>query len=117
VGTLVQVKQHDYGQALIVDFNYRTATLNLATIIDYATPVVFIMTLQDATTPTINRAPAAVTDVDAVNKTVTVTYNWASGDTATVGTYRGEFEFTLTGGPATAPTGGYLIIRIADDLG
>lgn len=120
MGTLAQVKQHDYGLPLIVDLNYRETDLDIANIADavtLATDVVFIMTLEGATVPTINRAAASIYDIDSDAGTITVSYQWVSGDTDTAGRYRAEFEFDLTDGPETAPTGGYIIIDIVPDLG
>lgn len=117
MGLLAQVKQHDYGLPLIVDLSYRDAVLNLTTTIALDTPVVFIMTPDDSTTPTIDRAAATVTDLDVSQQVVTVRYDWTSPNLDTVGRYYGEFEFTLTNGPGTAPTHSYLIIDIEPDLG
>lgn len=118
MGLLAQVKQHDYGLPLIVDLSYRDADLDLTTTIALDTPVVFIMTPDDGTTtPIIDRVAAVVTDLDVSLQIVTVRYDWTAPDLDTAGTYRGEFEFTLTNGPGTAPTGGYIVIDVVPDLG
>lgn len=117
MGTLAQVKRGDTGLPLIVDLNYRDDTLDLTDQVTLSTGVVFIMTSVDGGTPTVNRSAASVTEVDAAAGIVTVTYTWVAGDTDTAGTYKGEFEFDLTGGPATGPTDGYVEIRIVEDLG
>ena len=121
MGTVAQFKQHDTGLPLIVIASYRASgrsdRLDLTDAVTVMTPVVFNMTPSDSSTPTIDRATAAVTAVDTAARTVTIQYDWASGDTATAGTYKGEFELGLTGGPATVPTGGYIAIEIVADLG
>ena len=44
-------------------------------------------------------------------------YDWASGDTDTSGTFRGEFEVLLSNGrPETYPNGDYIPIRIPNDI-
>jgi hypothetical protein len=117
VGTLARVKQGDYGTALVVDLHYRDSDADITDDVTLVTPVVFIMTAEGATVPTINRVAATVTAVSPATNTITVRYTWLSGNTATIGRYYGEFEFTLSGGPATAPTNGYITIDILDDLG
>jgi hypothetical protein len=117
VGTIARVKQGDYGSALVVDLYYRDDDYDITDHVTLATPTVFIMTPQGDSTPTLNREAGTVTAVDTDLKTVTVQYTWQDGDTATVGVYDAEFEFDLTGGPATAPTHNYLTVIIEDDLG
>lgn len=118
MGTIARVKQGDYGSSLVVDLYYRDDDYDITDHVTLATPTVFIMTPQGSDdTPPINRAAATVTAVDTDLKTVTVQYIWQDGDTATVGVYDAEFEFALTGGPATAPTHNYLTVIIEDDLG
>jgi hypothetical protein len=112
---LKRMKQNDRADPLIAELVYRNTELDLTDTITVATPAVFIMTPEGSSTPTINRATATV--ASATDSTVTVRYDWASGETATVGRYRGEFEFTLAGGAVTAPTNGYITIDILDDLG
>jgi hypothetical protein len=117
VGTLAHVKQGDYGTALVVNLRYRDNDSDITDAVELSTDVVFIMTPEGSATPTINREAATVTAVTPATNTVTVSYTWQSGDTATVGRYYGEFEFDLSGGPATAPTNGYVTIDILNDLG
>lgn len=58
-------------------------------------------------------AAATVVDED----TPTVKYVWQSGDTATVGWYRIEWEVTLPSGAiVTFPNNGYDWLQIVDDL-
>lgn len=46
-----------------------------------------------------------------------VTYTWSSSDTATVGSYEGEFQVTYSsGGVQTFPNSGYIDIEIVDDI-
>jgi hypothetical protein len=64
--------------------------------------------------PTISRQVADITD--AANGEVS--YAWLSGDTATAGIYRAEFEVTDTAGKVeTYPTEGYIDVEIVPDLG
>ena len=59
---------------------------------------------------------AACTIVSAVAGTVR--YTWTTGDTTTIGTFKGEFEITWTGGKiGTVPNEGYFTVEILDDLG
>lgn len=47
-----------------------------------------------------------------------VSYEWAVGDTDTVGTFKVEFEITWAdGGIETVPNEGYKEVTIGDDLG
>jgi hypothetical protein len=118
MGTIARVKQGDYGSALVVDLYYRDEDYDITDHVTLATPAVFIMSPQGSTdTPPINREAATVTAVDTDLKTVTVEYRWQNGDTDTVGVYDAEFEFDLSGGPATAPTHNYLTVVVQDDLG
>lgn len=56
------------------------------------------------------------TVTDAANGEVT--YTWAVGDTANIGTYKVEFEVTWTGGGVqTFPNGDYKELDIVADLG
>lgn len=46
-----------------------------------------------------------------------VQYVWAAADTATVGSYEGEFEVTFSGGAIqTFPNDRYIDIEIVDDI-
>jgi hypothetical protein len=47
----------------------------------------------------------------------TVRYTWVTGDTATIGTFKGEFEITWNDGKiGTVPNEGYFVVEILDDL-
>lgn len=47
-----------------------------------------------------------------------VRYDWGAGETATPGTYQGEFEFTNGDGKKlTFPNTGYISVVITDDVG
>jgi len=47
----------------------------------------------------------------------TVEYAWTASDTASIGTFRGEFEVTFpTGLIETYPNSGYISIQITDDI-
>jgi hypothetical protein len=117
VGTQAKVKQNDSGNSLTVDFDYPDSSYDLTDSVTIATPVVFIMTAEDAVIPTIDRASASVLAVDTATRIVTVEYVWQVGDTAAAGRYYAEFEFDLSGNPVTAPGGGYLTIDVIPDLG
>lgn len=111
--TTKRLKKNDLLPVLEAQIAYRDNTLALN--IPLGTPVVFTMTPVGSTTPKINRQTATV--VSSTAGVVTVRYAWQPGDTDTVGDYRGEFEFTLNSDePLTAPTNGYLTVRIQDDL-
>lgn len=115
---IARVKTGDYGTALVATLRYRDDDFDITDSITLATPVVFIMSPQGSTdTPPINRETATVTDVDTAAKSVTVEYRWQSGDTDTPGAYNAEWEFALSGGPATAPTHNHILVIIEDDLG
>lgn len=49
--------------------------------------------------------------------TGSVRYEWAAGDTAAAGQYRGEFEISIGGRVVTHPTTGFIPITIVADLG
>jgi hypothetical protein len=56
--------------------------------------VVFTMTRSGETTPVINRRAAVIAQADPG----VVRHDWITGDTATVGSYLGEFEVTFPNG-------------------
>lgn len=57
---------------------------------------------------------------DAVVSAVTtglVQYDWSAADTASVGTYHGEFEVTFSDGSIeTFPNNGFITIEVTDDI-
>lgn len=65
-------------------------------------------------------ATSATTDASATIADATkgkVTYSWSASDTATVGSYEGEFEVTFAGGGVqTFPNNRYIDIEITDDI-
>lgn len=74
--------------------------------------VVFKMRKSGSTTATVNSA-AVVTNASKGE----VTYTWSASDTATVGSYEGEFEVTYSGGGVqTFPNNQYINIEITDDI-
>jgi hypothetical protein len=109
-----RVKQHDLGDALTVKLTYRNTDLVLSDQITTMTPCVFLMRPQGDDTPVIDRATATV--LTSTAGVVTVRYAWHAGDLDDVGVYDAEFEFTLSGGPVTAPSHGYLIVVVEDDV-
>lgn len=79
-----------------------------------ATSPVFLMRLLGASANTVDRATATVVDA----ATGVVSYSFAAGDVDTPGTYRAEFEVTLSGLPLTIPGDDQeLHVVITDDLG
>lgn len=89
-----------------------------ATAIDLstATGVTFVMTLRTASTPTIN-APAVILQDGAVD-VGWVEYDWAEGDTDTVGIYDAEFRIAWpTGRPQSVPNDDYITIVVLGNLG
>lgn len=79
-----------------------------------ATSPVFLMRLLGASANTVDRATATVVDAS----TGVVSYSFAAADVDTPGTYRAEFEVTLSGLPLTIPGDDQeLHVVITDDLG
>lgn len=111
--SLVKVmKVGDLLPTLDVQLTYKDP--NLVLDIAPGTTVVFTMTPVGSTTPKINRRPATV--VSSAAGVVLVRYAWSGTDTDTAGDYRAEFELTLTGKDLSAPTNGFLTIRVEDVL-
>lgn len=76
--------------------------------------VKFLMRTKGAS-PTI-LIDAAATVVGAVLGTVR--YDWASGDTATIGKHQAEWEVTFSSGKKqTFPNTGYTTVQVVDDIG
>ncbi len=109
-----RVKQHDLGDVLTVELTYADMDLVLSDQITVSTPCVFLMRPQGETDTVIEREHASV--LTSTGGVVTVRYAWQTGDLNDIGTYDAEFEFTLSGGPATAPSRGYLIVVVEDDI-
>lgn len=79
-----------------------------------ATSPVFLMRLLGASANTVDRATATVVDAS----TGVVSYSFGAADVDTPGTYRAEFEVTLSGLPLTIPGDDQeLHVVITDDLG
>lgn len=60
-----------------------------------------------------------VNDSAAISNATTgeVSYTWSGSDTATVGSYEGEFQVTFAaGGVQTFPNSNYIEIEVVDDI-
>ncbi len=78
-----------------------------------STLVRFIMAAGAGTGTVAVNAPAVVVNSSGG----TVRYDWAAGDTATSGTFNGEFEVTFPNGKKqTFPSANYITIQIFNDL-
>lgn len=61
------------------------------------------------------KVDAAAVVTDAENGAVK--YEWATGDTDTVGQYQAEFEVTYAGGKIeTFPNNSYILVQVVDDI-
>lgn len=102
------IKQNDTRpiiSATLIDGDGSSVNLDGAT-------VKFIMRKASATAATTD---AAATVADAAKGKVT--YTWVAADTATVGSYEGEFQVTYSGGGIqTFPNNRYIDIEITDDI-
>lgn len=107
------LKKNDTGDSLIIDLSYVDDTEGLLDI-PINTPCVFTMKAEGFTTPKINRANASI--LSSTGGTVRVQYNWGTDDLDTPDRYRGEFEFTISGKPVTAPTRGFVTVLVQEDL-
>lgn len=78
-----------------------------------AASVRFLMRARSSGTVTVNAAASIVSpEIDG-----TVQYDWQSGDTATAGTFDGEFEVTWPSSkPETFPNAGFIEIIISGDI-
>jgi len=81
--------------------------------VDLGTATVrFHMRTLGTTTALIDEAAQVITASSGV-----VQYNWASGNTATVGSYQAEFEVNYSNGTIeTFPSNGYIRVEIIDDI-
>jgi hypothetical protein len=76
----------------------------------------FIMRRVGAATAKVNAA--AVVDANQVANKGKVSYTWVAADVDTAGVYEAEWQVTFSGAkPETFPNDGYLVIKIADELG
>lgn len=75
-----------------------------------------VFNMRDRATGTVKVTRAAAVIVTATG-TPTVRYDWAAGDTATAGTYDGEFEVTYSDlSVETFPNASNITIVIAGDI-
>jgi hypothetical protein len=107
------LKQHDTAPSWVYDIQDDIDTTPTAVNLTGATSVHLLMRLTGSTgTPKIN---AAMTVTDATNGRVT--YDWATGDTDTVGTYDVDHLVTWSdGSKETFPNHGHETVIIEDDL-
>lgn len=110
--TTKSMKRGDLLPVLEVRLAYAEGDLSAA--IPPGTPVRLTMKGRGDSAPKIDKAPASI--VSSANGEVVVRYEWALGDTDNTGTYQVEVEFTVGGKTLTAPSAGYLTVRIEDDL-
>lgn len=80
--------------------------------------VTFIMTLIDATEPTVERLATNLQVTDGTDGSKgKVRYDWVSGDTEVEGGYRAEWQADFAEGPGTFPNQDYSMVAIIPDLG
>lgn len=107
------IKRNDLGDPIILEVSYRNPALIFAP--SLATPVVFIMRSADGSTLVVDREDAEL--VSVAEGVATLRYQWQTGDTATAGRYRAEFEMDLGGLPLTAPEEGAILVTVEADQG
>ena len=106
--TTFYIKQHDLMPDLVLTALDGETPVSLET----ASSARFIMKRGDVV-----KVDRAVAILDQVTKTGQVALSWQTGDTDTVGTYKGELEVMWPAGkPQTFPAKGYLTIVVGDDL-
>lgn len=107
--TRFNLKQNDRKPSMVATLRYENGTIRDLT----GCTVKFLMRRARGWTAKVN---AAATVTDAAGGVVR--YDWASGDTDTVGRWQGEFQVTetATGKLETFPNVGYLAVVIADDI-
>ena len=102
------IKQNDTRPAItatLIDGDGSLASLSGAT-------VVFKMRKVGSTSATVDSSASITSTANSE-----VTYTWSGSDTATVGSYEGEFQVTYSsGGVQTFPNSGYIQIEIVDDI-
>jgi hypothetical protein len=102
------IKQHDTWPPLRATLKANNVAIDLTT----ATSVRLILQ---------SPAPLTIIGVCSIVSPATsgvVTYSWISSNTATVGTYNGEFEITWANGAIeTVPNDNYFQVAIKADLG
>lgn len=91
----------------------RTLELDGTAIDLSAATVKFLLRAADAGTGAVGAGSVSV--IDATGGVVE--YSWGAADTATAGSYYGEFEATIGGKRLTVPNTGYINIEVYQDLG
>ena len=113
---------HDWGRA-IADFYLKqgdtTSVLNRTlrdadgNVVDVTGATIVFSMMNSAGTVKVNLQSASI--VTAAQGAVR--YTWASADVDTVGTYRGEFKVTYSGGGIQRfPNDSYIVIEITDNV-
>ena len=101
------IKQGDTSPSLVYALSPTSVVLSGAT-------VVFNMRNRSTGVVAVSRAAAVIVTATG---TPTVRYDWAAGDTATAGTYDGEFEVTYSDlSVETFPNASNITIVIAGDI-
>lgn len=103
-----QIKRNDLDPSIAYELTPRSVDLTGATV---------VFNMKDSMDAIkVNRGAGSIVTATG---TPTVKYDWASGDTDTIGTYYGEFEVTYASGkPGTFPNGedDFIEIVIGEDI-
>lgn len=106
---MLTIKQGDLLPSLVATVAYDDGS-DLGEVITVETPVTVTITAPGATTPLVDEGEGVVSAV--VGGEVTVTYEWAPGDTDTPGHYHVLLVFLVGGRRLTAPTKGSLHLQV-----
>ncbi len=105
----VVVKQNDRKPS--VTAIAKDAAGNVVDLTGYTTPKFLMMDWNGVVK--VNAAATIVTPAAG-----TLQYDWATGDTDTVGGYRAEFEVTAAGGQKlTIPNDSYIVVSVVKEIG
>lgn len=111
--TVMGPKRGDLEPALYLDVSDPTEVADLTTAVSWR----LLGRLRDATSNLITDTNPTVTVDPAAKWKAVVKHTWVSGETATAGVLLFEVEAMFPGGrPQTFPVGGFIAVRIHDDL-